>query len=195
MASQKNNLLIINLLIKKNYRECFLWIKEILLQMFISHKIKLKLPIKNEKDKSSLKLWDRRNIRNFTWTVSFRFFYSLSNSFQNNIPKNRHLSIGDENILKGYLVLITQMVALSLFYLLYHIFPVIKVRKFEFCIVIRSCLEPWNTQDDTTFTYSVSIHFKKVYSRSNIMLTCFILERLYLVSYIHSSVEKCFVFG
>ena len=159
MASQKNNLLIINLLIKKNYRECFLWIKEILLQMFISHKIKLKLPIKNEKDKSSLKLWDRRNIRNFTWTVSFRFFYSLSNSFQNNIPKNRHLSIGDENILKGYLVLITQMVALSLFYLLYHIFPVIKVRKFEFCIVIRSCLEPWNTQDDTTFTYSVSIHF------------------------------------
>ena len=126
MASQKNNLLIINLLIKKNYRECFLWIKEILLQMFISHKIKLKLPIKNEKDKSSLKLWDRRNIRNFTWTVSFRFFYSLSNSFQNNIPKNRHLSIGDENILKGYLVLITQMVALSLFYLLYHIFPVIK---------------------------------------------------------------------
>ena len=27
------------------------------------------------------------------------------------------------------------------------------------------------------------------------MLTCFILERLYLVSYIHSSVEKCFVFG
>ena len=54
------------------------------------------------------------------------FFYSLSNSFQNNIPKNRHLSTGDENILKGYLVLITQMVALSLFYLLYHIFPVIK---------------------------------------------------------------------
>ena len=87
------------------------------------------------------------------------FFYSLSNSFQNNIPKNRYLSIGDENILKGYLVLITQMVALSLFYLLYHIFPVIKVRKFEFCIVIRSCLEPWNTQDDTKFTYSVSIHF------------------------------------
>ena len=54
------------------------------------------------------------------------FFYSLSNSFQNNIPKNRHLSTGDENILKGYLVLITQMVALSLCYLLYHIFPVIK---------------------------------------------------------------------
>ena len=27
------------------------------------------------------------------------------------------------------------------------------------------------------------------------MLTCFILERLYLISYIHSSVEKCFVFG
>lgn len=41
---------------KKNYRECFLWIEEILLQMFISHKIKLKLPIKNEKDKSSLNL-------------------------------------------------------------------------------------------------------------------------------------------
>lgn len=87
------------------------------------------------------------------------FFYSLSNSFQNNIQKNRHLSIGDENTLKGYLFLTTQMVALSLFYLLYHIFPVIKVRKFEFCIVIRSCLEPWNTQDDTKFTYSVSIHF------------------------------------
>ena len=153
MASQKNNLLIINLLIKKKKTRgnvCYELKKFYCRCLFLS------------KVKRTNRAWTYE-IGEILGTLHglFRsvFFYSLSNSFQNNIPKNRHLSIGDENILKGYLVLITQMVALSLFYLLYHIFPVIKVRKFEFCIVIRSCLEPWNTQDDSKFTYSVSIHF------------------------------------
>ena len=127
MASQKNNLLIINLLMKKKtIGNVSYGLKKFYCRCLSLIKSSWNFLSKMKKTNRAWTYWDRRNIRNFTWTVSFRFFYSLSNSFQNNIPKNRHLSIGDENILKGYLVLITQMVALSLFYLLYHIFPVIK---------------------------------------------------------------------
>ena len=59
----------------------------------------------------------------------------------------------------------------------YTVFVSLKVRKFEFFPIIRSCLEPWNTQK---FTHHVSIHFKKVYSTGNMMLIYFILEKLHL---------------
>ena len=55
----------------------------------------------------------------------------------------------------------------------YAVFVSLKVRKFEFFPIIRSCLEPWNTQK---FTHHVSINFKKAYSTRYIMLTCFILN-------------------
>ena len=48
-----------------------------MLQMFISHinRIKSKLPIKNEKDKSSLILRDRQNVKNFV--RFFVLFFSI----------------------------------------------------------------------------------------------------------------------
>ena len=66
-----------------------------MLQMFISHinRIKSKLLIKTEKDKSNLILRDRRNVKNFVRIFVPFFFHSLSNSFQNDIRKNPHLSI------------------------------------------------------------------------------------------------------
>ena len=137
------------------------------LQMFISHinRIKSKLPIKTEKDKSNLILRDRRNVKNFVriffpffsilFPILFRMIFERTLIFQ---FETRILRICGFNNTVGYTVFVS-----------------LKVRKFEFFPLIRSCLEPWNTQN---FTHYVSIHFKKVYSTGYIMLTYFILEKL-----------------
>ena len=54
----------------------------------------------------------------------------------------------------------------------YTVFVSLKVRKFEFFPIIRSCLEP-----HSKFTHHVSIHFKKVYSTGYIIFY-FILEKI-----------------
>ena len=122
-----------------------------MLQMFISHinRIKSKLPIKNEKDKSNLILRDRRNVKNFVrifvpffsilFPILFRMIFERTLIFQ---FETRILRICGFNNTVGYTVFVS-----------------LKVRKFEFFPIIRSCLEPWNTQK---FTHHVSIHFKKV---------------------------------
>ena len=137
-----------------------------MLQMFISHinRIKSKLPIKNEKDKSSLILRDRQNVKNFVrffvlffsilFPILFRIFErTLIFQFE-----TRTSRICGFNNTVGYAVFVS-----------------LKVRKFEFFPIIRSCSEPWNTQK---FTHHVSIHFKKVYSTGYIMLTYFLKEKL-----------------
>ena len=138
-----------------------------MLQMFISHinRIESKLLIKTEKDKSNLILRDRRNVKNFVrifvpffsilFPILFRLIFERTLIFQ---FETRILRIGGFNNTVGYTVFVS-----------------LKVRKFEFFSIIRSCLEPWNTQN---FTHYVSIHFKKVYSTGYIMLTYFILEKL-----------------
>ena len=178
MASQiKYFSVIISLLIKHAYGVFpmkWIYFTEIqiienilcMLQMFISHinRIKSKLPIKNEKDKSSLILRDRQNVKNFVrffvlffsilFPILFRIFErTLIFQFE-----TRTSRICGFNNTVGYTVFVS-----------------LKVRKFEFFPIIRSCLEPWNTQK---FTHHVSIHFKKVYSTGYIMLTYFLLEKL-----------------
>ena len=125
----------------------------------------MKLPIKNEKDKSNLILRDRRNVKNFVrifvpffsilFPILFRMIFERTLIFQ---FETRILRICGFNNTVGYTVFVS-----------------LKVRKFEFFPIIRSCLEPWNTQK---FTHHVSIHFKKVYSTGYIMLTYFLLEKL-----------------
>ena len=179
MASQmKCFSVIISLLIKHAYGVfpmkwiCFTEIQIIenilcMLQMFISHinRIKSKLPIKNEKDKSNLILRDRRNVKNFVrifvpffsilFPILFWMIFERTLTFQ---FETRISRICGFNNTVGYTVFVS-----------------LKVRKFEFFPIIRSCSEPWNTQN---FTHYVSIHFKKVYSTEYIMLTYFILEKL-----------------
>ena len=75
----------------------------------------------------------------------------------------------------------------------YTVFVSLKVRTFEFFPIIRSCLEPWDTQK---FTHHVSIHFKKsLFYR--VYNACLLHSRKTRskVSYLHSSVEKFIVFG
>ena len=139
------------------------------LQMFIFHinRIKSKLPIKNEKDKSNLILRDRRNVKNFVrifvpffsilFPILFWMIFERTLTFQ---FETRISRICGFNNTVGYTVFVS-----------------LKVRKFEFFPIIRSCSEPWNTQK---FTHHVSIHFKKVYSTGNMMLIYFILEKLHL---------------
>ena len=179
MASQmKCFSVIISLLIKHAYGVfpmkwiCFTEIQIIenilcMLQMFISHinRIKSKLLIKTEKDKSNLILRDRRNVKNFVrifvpffsilFPILFRMIFERTLLFQSETRTSR---ICGFNNTVGYTVFVS-----------------LKVRKFEFFPIIRSCLEPWNTQK---FTHHVSIHFKKVYSTGYIMLTYFLLEKL-----------------
>ena len=135
------------------------------LQMFVSH-INME-SIKTEKDKSSLILRDRRNVKNFVRifvpffsilsVTLFRMIFERTLIFQ---FETRILRICGFNNTVGYTVFVS-----------------LKVRKFEFFPIIRSCLEPWNTQK---FTHHVSIHFKKVYSTGYMMLIYFILEKLHL---------------
>ena len=138
-----------------------------MLQMFISHinRIKSKLPIKNEKDKSSLILRDRRNVKNFV-RIFVPFFSILSVTLFRMIFERTLIFQFETRILRmcGF----NNKVG-------YTVFVSLKVRKFEFFPIIRSCSEPWNTQK---FTHHVSIHFKKVYSTGYIMLTYFLLEKL-----------------
>ena len=135
--------------------------------MFISHinRIKSKLPIKTEKDKSNLILRDRRNVKNFVrifvpffsilFPILFRMIFERTLIFQFETRTSRTWCF---NNTVGYAVFVS-----------------LKVRKFEFFPIIRSCSEPWNTQK---FTHHVSIHFKKVYSTGYIMLTYFLIEKL-----------------
>ena len=75
----------------------------------------------------------------------------------------------------------------------YTVFVSLKVRKFEFFPIIRSCLETWNTQK---FTHHVSMHSKKslFYRVYNAYLLHSRKTRS-KVSYLHSSVDKFVVFG
>ena len=128
MASQmKYFSVIISLLIKHAYGVFpmkWIYFTEIqiiesilcMLQMFISHinRIKSKLLIKTEKDKSSLILRDRRNVKNFKnsrpnfFPFSFQFF----SEWYSNEPSSFNLRQEHQ----GYVVLITQLVTLSLFH-------------------------------------------------------------------------------
>ena len=113
------------------------------LQMFIFriNRIKSKLPIKNEKDKSNLILRDRRNVKNFVrifvpffsilLPIIFRMIFERTLIFQYKTRTSR--ICGFSNIV-GYTVFVS-----------------LKVRKFR-------CLEPWNTHK---FTHHVRIHLKK----------------------------------
>ena len=102
--------------------------------MFISHinRIKSKLLIKTEKDKSNLILRDRRNVKNFVrifvpffsilFPILFRMIFERTLIFQ---FETRILRICGFNNTVGYTVFVS-----------------LKVRKFEFFPLIRSCLEP-----------------------------------------------------
>ena len=135
-----------------------------MLQMFISHinRIKSKLLIKTEKDKSNLILRDWRNVKNFVrifspffsilFPILFRMIFERTLLFQ---FETRISRICGFNNTVGYTVFVS-----------------LKVRKFEFFPIIRSCLEP-----HSKFTHHVSIHFKKVYSTGYIIFY-FILEKI-----------------
>ena len=136
MASQmKCFSVIISLLIKHAYGVfpmkwiCFTEIQIIenilcMLQMFISHinRIKSKLPIKTEKDKSNLILRDRRNVKNFVrifvpffsilFPILFRMIFERTLIFQSETRTSR---ICGFNNTVGYTVFVS-----------------LKVRKFEF---------------------------------------------------------------
>ena len=101
--------------------------------MFISHinRIKSKLPIKNEKDKSSLILRDRQNVKNFVrfFVLFFSILFPiLFRVFERTLIfqfETRTSRICGFNNTVGYAVFVS-----------------LKVRKFEFFPIIRSCLEP-----------------------------------------------------
>ena len=128
-------------------------------------------------------LRDRRNVKNFVRifvpffsilsVTLFRMIFERTLIFQ---FETRILRICGFNNTVGYTVFVS-----------------LKVRKFEFFPIIRSCLEPWNTQK---FTHHVSIHFKKsLFYREYDAYLLHSRKIASKVSYLHSLVEKFIVFG
>ena len=128
-------------------------------------------------------LRDRRNVKNFVRifvpffsilsVTLFRMIFERTLIFQ---FETRILRICGFNNTVGYTVFVSS-----------------KVRKFEFFPIIRSCLEPWNTQK---FTHHVSIHFKKsLFYREYDAYLLHSRKIASKVSYLHSLVEKFIVFG